>query len=189
MADVYAATRVAVIGTVGTQQVVNVFNVAGDANVLDATTAVAEAFGTHFGPWLSSDYVHDSAHGIDMRSAEGGTATVSMTGWETGGGGDALEIGLSGIVRWADTVSGRAFRPGRSYLGPIPRVYCEDVGLRINSGGSTALQTAATGFATALVPDHPLVIVHGLGRPTQQVAPVVSASVAPGLGHLDSRRR
>lgn len=189
MVATYAAIRVAVLGQVQGQDIVNVFNVAGAGDVQAATVAVGDAYVSAFDSTLPETYTFVSAHGIDMSSAAGGTYTHPLTSGGAGGGSDATEIGLAAVIRWTDTVTGRAFRPGRSFVGPVLRVYVADVGLTLNSGGRTAMQTAADAFLSAVQVVGELVIVHGLGTANQQVSPVVSASVATNLAHLDSRRR
>lgn len=189
MPATYAAIRVAVAGLCAGQQIVNVFNVAGGGDVQEVTEAVGDAYVAAFDSFLPETYTFDSAHGIDMSSATGGTFTHPLTAGGAGGGSDAAEIGLAGIIRWSDTITGRAFRPGRTFIGPILRVYVSDVGLTLNSGGRTALLSAANTFLGAVNAVGSLVIVHGLGTPGQQVAPVTAAAVATNLAHLDSRRR
>lgn len=189
MAATYAAIRVAVAGTCLGQQIVNVFNVADIGDVDSAAIGVGDAFVDAFDALLPDTYIYDSAHAIDMSTETGGTFTYSLSSNGSGGGTDALEMGVAGIIRWSDTITGRAFRPGRTYIGPFLRVYAGNNGLTINAGGATALQAAATSFLNSVNSLGSLVIVHGLGKPSQAVAPIVSASIAPNLAHLDSRRK
>lgn len=189
-AAIYGAKRVAVVGTVQGIEVVNVFNVASDFSVASVANGVGNAFAETFKPYIADDYSFGFARAIDMSSATGDAATYDLSTHETGGGAGAVELGLSAVIGWNDTISGRKFRPGRTFLGPVPGNGVNAPGLFINVAYKALLANAAEDFLSALQTNisGELVIVHGMGTVDQQLAVVTSASVSELLGHLDSRR-
>lgn len=189
MAAIYAAVRCAVIGYAGGQQVVNVFNIAGTGGAQEAAGVIGTAYGEHFATMLASQYTFDSVHAIDMSSVDGDTYTFSMGAYGTATGGSAGEIGTSALLKWTDSVTGRAFRPTRSFLGPISRTRVNDLALELLPSDRTAIQAAAQAFLTQVNLGGALVAVHGLGTPNQQLAPITAVNVPLATGHLDSRRR
>lgn len=186
---VYGAIRVAVIGTAMNQTVVNVFNVSGIGSPMAAAEAVGEAFAEAFKPLLSSTYVFQQADAMDMSAIDGGTATHPLTSYESGASTGAVELGLAAHISWVDTVSGRAFRNGRSYVGPLP-------GMQITNGGMELVPGFTSQYASAgrEMIDHvdaeggALVIVHGMSTPNQQLAVVEDCICKDRVVHLDSRR-
>lgn len=185
----YSAIRCAVIGYAGGQQIVNVFNVAGTAGAGEAATLVGQAYGTNFKARLASQYTFDSVHAIDMSSLEGDTYTYPMVGFGAATGGAAGEIGTCALLRWQDSISGRAYRPGKTFFGPIGKTAVDDLGLELLTGERTAIQSAADLFLDAVNVGGALVTVHGAGTPGQQLAPIIGVSVPMTTAHIDSRRR
>ena len=188
-AAIYAAHRVAIQGLAGTQQIVNVFNVAGSSSLIDTVEGMAEAFATHFKPILANEYVFTSASGIDMASPEGDTYTYSMSTYEQGTGGTASEIGVSALISWQDTITGRAYRPGRTFLGPMPSQSVMPLALVLSPSAKSTLQVACNNFLNTVNTIAELVIVHGMSTDIQQTAPITGVSVSGRVGHLDSRRK
>lgn len=187
---IYDAKRVAVRGAIDSIEVVNVFNIRSSFTVADVAQAVGEAFADAFGPLLSNVYAFTDAKAVDMSSVTGETATHSLAAHENGDSSSAVELGLVAILRWQDTISGRGFRPGRSYFGPLPQNAVQNNGRTCAPAYMVDLRAAAEAFLEAITfnIDGDLVIVHGIGTINQQLAPVTGVSVAGLLGHLDSRR-
>lgn len=186
----YGAKRCAVRGTIGDIEVVNVFNVDSSYGVEAVANTVGQAYGNRFGPVLANSYAFGDIRVIDMSDPAGDTATQSLAEFENGDLSSAVEVGLVAVIRWEDSISGRAFRPGRTFFGPLPQSAVQGLGLDLAPSYKALLQAAADGFLTDMGDiDGSLVIVHGMGTPNQQLAPVTGVSVADRLGHLDSRRR
>jgi hypothetical protein len=189
MVATYSAHRVSIVGQVYDQQIVNVFNLAAVSDVGDSAQIVGDAFATAFKSRLCSQYEFVAAQAVDMNSTDGPTAQYSLATYESGTGGPMGEIGVSVIARWTDTVTGRAFRVGRSYLGPVASGDVDTGARTVLPTAKGQWQTALDAFLTTLSSSAGvLCIVHGLETPNQQVAPVVSGAIATNTAHLDSRR-
>lgn len=191
-AAVYQAIKVAIIGSCEGQQIVNIFHVDPNADVQGATEGVSAAYIENYKPILSGSYEFVVANGMDMRSADGGTFTVPLTGEETGGGLSTQEVGLAAIVRWSDTVTGRAYRACRTYLGPLPGTDFTRSGLELTAQARVAIQAASSSFLSDVLTNvgSPLVVVHGVAGPnTPLVSTVTGVGVATNSAHLDSRRK
>lgn len=189
MAAIYSAIRVAVVGKCSGQDIVNVFNVAGSAGITVATQVVGDEFAARFKSVLSNSYAFDHAYGVDMSSPVGATYTYSLVGNGVGGAGASAEVGLAAVIRWQDSISGRGFRTGRTFLGPLPSTSFANTGLETSTAARTAINAAAAAFISGVNAFGTLVMPHGVGGPAQQLAPITGAATAVPSGHLDSRRR
>lgn len=190
MPVLYEAVRVAVIGSCSGQQIVNVFNVAPNPGAQNAARHVGEGFAQMFKPVLSNAYAFSHSYAIDMSDPNGETATYSLESYELGALADTPEIGLSAIIRWQDTASGRGMRPGRTYLGPLATSQVTNRGLDVSAGARAAIVQAARDFIGYVAEmSTTLVTVHRPGTPEVTYGLIEDASVGQPAGHLDSRRK
>lgn len=186
---IYAAHRVSVVGVAFGQNIVNVFNAAGYGSSVDAAVGVGTAFAEAWKTILPTSYAFGYANAIDMHTAEGDTSTYSLTSFGTGAGTAATEVGLAAIISWQDTVSGRGFRNGRTYIGPLPASVLASGGLQLGPAYLSTFDAGAASFlANITTSGGTLVVVHGMNTANQQVAPVVEGHTRLNTAHLDSRR-
>lgn len=188
MPVIYDAVRVSILGTCNGQDIVNVFHVE-PWDIAQAAQIVAEQFVAAFKSELASEYTFVSSSAIDMSSENGANFTYPMSGSEQGTGGVAAEMGTSAIIRWHDTQTGRKYRPGRTFLGPLPVATTTRTGTEIPITDRTRIEGKANDFIEAMSQVCGLVIVHGISAGAPVIASITSASVSTRTGHLDSRRR
>lgn len=185
----YPAHRVSIVGDCYGIQVVNVFNVAADQPVLDSAAAVGDAFATAFKPRLASQYNFVEAQAVDMSTETGDTGVYSLATYETGQGGPAGEQGVAVLARWTDTLTGRAYRRGRSFLGPVAAADMNTGQLQMLPTARGQWQTAIDSFVAACIASLiPLQIAHGIKSGAPVLGAVVSGEAALNTGHLDTRR-
>lgn len=185
----YPAHRVAIVGSCYGIQVVNVFNVSLTQTVLESAQLVGDAFGTAFKGRLASQYEFGEANAVDMSSTTGDTASYSLASFESGTGGAAGEQAVSLLARWTDDLTGRAYRRGRSFLGPVAAA-------DMNTGQLSMLPTAKGQWQTAIdtflseiqTASAQLLIAHGVKSGTVSLGAVLSGEAATETGHLDTRR-
>lgn len=193
MPVLYNAVRVAVVGSAFAQDVVNVFNVGGSTDsVVSIAESVGVAYADNFKSVLSSAYNFGYASGIDMSLANGDIGRFDLASEEQGGAPATPEAGLTAVINWTDSATGRGIRPGRTFLGPLSGFAFVDGsgGLLIGTSFAAGLANAAEAFMADVnaATGGDLSIVHGRGS-TTLVSPIVAASVSPRSGHLDTRRR
>jgi hypothetical protein len=185
----YPAHRVSVQGTCYGIQVVNVFNVIGFETPLESATAVGLAYGTAFKSRIASQYDFGEAHSIDMSALDGDTATFSMSQFESGDGGPAGEQAVALLARWTDDLTGRAYRRGRSFLGPVAAADMATGQLAMLPTARGQWQTAIDLFLSELANSFgTLAIAHGIKSGSPVLGAVFQGEAAVNTGHLDTRR-
>lgn len=189
MTAIWGAHRVAIIGDCLGQEIVSVFNVTGHDTALQAATSVGTAYATAFKPALASDYNFGTAYAVDMRVANGETASYDLGVHETGGDGQVGEIGISALIRWTDSSSGRATRSGRTFLGPLASNEYAKGGLTLSTTYRVTLQGLVDDFVEQFQGTTALVVVHGAHTATPELGVITAGTVLTNTGHLDTRRR
>lgn len=185
----YPAHRVSIVGTCYGIQVVNVFNIFGIQSVLDSAETVGLAFGTAFKSRIASQYDFGEAHAVDMETLDGDTATFSLGQFESGSGGPAGEQAVAVLARWTDDLTGRAYRRGRSFLGPVAAADMATGQLSMLPTARGQWQTAIDLFLSEISNSlGTLAIAHGLKSGAPVLGAITSGEAAVNTGHLDTRR-
>lgn len=154
--------RVAIVGTCGAQQVVNVLGVRGTSSGLAENVASAALlrWTAAGGPLsqLSAAYLLQSITVTDLSSSTGGIAVRTSTAI----GGNAVNPATAGacaLIKWNGGTRSRSTR-GRVYFGPITESQVDTTGQTLTSAARISIDAAWTQFRTAMTTDgYPLVVI------------------------------